>query len=218
VGTVLWKKKSEEDEAPPAASESSKTIAESASKPKPLTQGASMTAKPNPTPNSPAMAQPSASVEPIRRPVVEAPGLPRRDTRPIAPPSEGKRLIVGRDISLSGEISSCDKLIVEGRVQANVSDCHEISIAQTGAFKGNAEIDGAEISGQFQGTLTVHDRLLIRSTGRVDGEVRYGRLEIECGGELTGQVTSMGPPKQPRVIGSGTPAIAIGESGRSDGS
>ena len=150
--------------------------------------------------------------------MAEMPGPARRDVRPVAPPSEGKRLIVGRDISLSGEISSCDKLIVEGRVQANVTDCHEISIAQTGTFKGNAEIDGAEVSGQFQGTLTVHDRLLIRSTGRVDGEIRYGRLEIECGGELTGQVTSMGPPKQQRTAGGSAPAIAVNESARSEGS
>lgn len=177
-----------------------------------------MTPKPNPTQNPSQPAQPSASVEPIRRAVAEMPAPPRRDVRPVATPSEGKRLIVGRDISLSGEISSCDKLIVEGRVQANVTDCHEISIAQTGTFKGNAEIDGAEVSGQFQGTLTVHDRLLIRSTGRVDGEIRYGRLEIECGGELTGQVTSMGPPKQQRGTGSGATAMAVNESARADGS
>lgn len=215
---MLWKKKSEEEEAPPAMAEPSKPIAESVSKPKPMTQGASMTPKPNPTQNPSQPAQPSASVEPIRRAVAEMPAPPRRDVRPVATPSEGKRLIVGRDISLSGEISSCDKLIVEGRVQANVTDCHEISIAQTGTFKGNAEIDGAEVSGQFQGTLTVHDRLLIRSTGRVDGEIRYGRLEIECGGELTGQVTSMGPPKQQRGTGSGATAMAVNESARADGS
>lgn len=214
---MLWKKKSEEDEAPLAVPEPSKPAAESVSKPKPISQGASMTAKPNPTPTQ-SQPAPTASVEPIRRPMAEMPLQTRRDVRPVATPSEGKRLIVGRDISLSGEISSCDKLIVEGRVQANVTDCHEISIAQTGTFKGNAEIDGAEVSGQFQGTLTVHDRLLIRSTGRVDGEIRYGRLEIECGGELTGQVTSMGPPKQQRTAGGGTPALAVNESARSDGS
>jgi cytoskeletal protein CcmA (bactofilin family) len=217
VGTVLWKKKGEDEEAPLAAQEPNRPITESVSRPKSMTQGASMTAKPNPTQNLPATTQPSASVEPIRRPLTDVSTTPRREVKPGTAPTEGKRLIVGRDISLSGEISSCDKLIVEGRVQANVTDCHEISIAQTGTFKGNAEIDGAEISGQFQGTLTVHDRLLIRSTGRVDGEIRYGRLEIECGGELTGQVTGMGLSKQQRVV-STAPAIVVNESARSDGS
>ncbi|MGZ0247735.1 MAG: bactofilin family protein, partial [Alphaproteobacteria bacterium] len=67
---------------------------------------------------------------------------------------EGKKLIVGREIELSGNISACDKLVVEGRVEAELQDCRQIEIAATGTFKGSAAIDMAEISGNFEGTLT----------------------------------------------------------------
>ncbi len=102
--------------------------------------------------------------------------------------SDSKQLIVGRDIALSGQISSCEKLVVEGRVEANITECSEIEVAQPGTFKGEATIDVAVISGQFEGTLTVRDLLIVHSTGRISGTVRYGQLEIERGGQLEGDV------------------------------
>jgi cytoskeletal protein CcmA (bactofilin family) len=117
----------------------------------------------------------------------------RRPTTPSVPPpkpetSEAKRLIVGRDISLTGEITACDVLVVEGKVEASLADSRMIEIADSGIFKGKAEIDSAEIAGRYEGELTVRDRLFVRATGKVVGSVRYGRLEIECGGEIIGDV------------------------------
>jgi len=106
---------------------------------------------------------------------------PRRAT-------ETKKLIVGREIELNGKIASCDLLIVEGKVEATLSDTRAVEIADTGVFKGSAEIEEAEISGRFEGNLAVRGRLLIRATGKVTGEIRYGQLEVECGGELAGQI------------------------------
>lgn len=118
---------------------------------------------------------------------------PARDLQAVARPSnlsspEGKKLIVGREIQLSGNISACDKLVVEGRVEAELEDCRQIEIASTGTFKGSAAIDMAEISGHFEGTLTARDILIVRSTGRITGTVRFGKLEIERGGEVVGDI------------------------------
>ncbi|MBI3499706.1 MAG: polymer-forming cytoskeletal protein [Proteobacteria bacterium] len=131
----------------------------------------------------------------IPRRVVDIPGaVPRRPTpTPTSTPAprsehESKRLIVGRDIILSGEITACDVLVVEGRVEATLSNSHSIDIAATGHFKGTAEIEEADINGAYEGTLTVRNRLFIRSTGNVTGKIRYGQLEIERGGVVTGDV------------------------------
>ena len=50
----------------------------------------------------------------------------------------GQKLIVGSEIELSGNISACERLVVEGRVEAHLHDCREIEIARTGTFKGSA--------------------------------------------------------------------------------
>jgi len=104
---------------------------------------------------------------------------------------EGSRLIVGPNIKLKGvEITDCDTLVVEGRVEATMNS-RVIQIAATGAFKGSAEIDIAEIFGEFDGTLTVRERLVIHSTGRVSGKIRYGKVVIEEGGQISGDVQNI---------------------------
>jgi cytoskeletal protein CcmA (bactofilin family) len=104
-----------------------------------------------------------------------------------------KKLIVGRNIVLNGEIKSCDKLVVEGHVEANISDCRTIIITEGGSFKGMAEIDTAEISGVFDGSITAHELLVVRASGRISGKVRFCQLEIERGGEITGDIQAFGP-------------------------
>lgn len=138
-------------------------------------------------PSAPAVpatlpARSGAAGVPLARP---AGGVPARAAPPDA---EGKKLIVGREIMLSGKITSCDKLVVEGRVEADLSETRAIEIAEMGYFKGNAEIDQAEIAGRFEGNITVRQRLFIRATGKVTGTIRYGTVEIEAGGEISGDV------------------------------
>ena len=107
-----------------------------------------------------------------------------------APTAEGSsaKLTVGPNIKLKGvEITDCDTLVVEGTVEATM-DSRVIHIAEQGAFSGSADIDPPEIHGAFDGKLTVRQKLVIHSTGRVTGTVRYGRLVIEDGGQLAGDV------------------------------
>lgn len=101
---------------------------------------------------------------------------------------DSRALTIGRDITLSGEISECELLFIEGRLEAAVPNAKTMEIAQTGSFKGTAILNDATISGEFDGDLTVTNRLHITSTGRVTGKVRYGHLEIENGGEIHGDL------------------------------
>ena len=89
---------------------------------------------------------------------------------------------------LSGDITSCARLIIEGNVEANLHDCHDVDIAESGLFKGVASIDNAEVRGRFEGDLVVRKRLLIRATGHVSGKITYSEIEIEHGGKISGQV------------------------------
>lgn len=158
-------------------------------------------AKIYPRPVSSAPAAPATTTS--RPSAPPAPGAPAPrppgtgSTRPAgSPEGEGKKLIVGRDIMLSGQITSCDKLVVEGRVEATLNETRAIEIAQSGIFKGNCEIEAAEIAGRFDGSLTVRQRLFIRSTGKVTGTIRYGQIEIEAGGEISGEIQVSGAAKE----------------------
>ncbi|MCJ0761678.1 bactofilin family protein [Variovorax terrae] len=100
----------------------------------------------------------------------------------------GSKLTVGPNIKLKGvEITDCDTLVVEGLVEATM-DSRVIQISEHGAFKGSAEIDIAEIHGEFDGDLTVRQKLVIYATGKVTGKIRYGKVVIEEGGQLAGEI------------------------------
>jgi cytoskeletal protein CcmA (bactofilin family) len=123
-----------------------------------------------------------------------------------------KRLIVGREIVLTGAINACDRLLVEGRIEATLTDCREMEITDTGTFKGEASVDVAVVSGHFEGTLTARELLLVRAKGRVSGTIRFARLEVERGGEIEGDVSVVQPGEadlSPRVhTGNGSDAHA----------
>jgi cytoskeletal protein CcmA (bactofilin family) len=157
--------------------------------------------KPRPAPVAPALN--------LRRPVpaqpttastsrlADIPGIlpPRGDVRPYG--VEGKTLVVGREISLAGQIAACDKLVVEGRVEAELEHCRQLDVSATGFFKGSADIDEAEISGRVEGNLVVRKRLRVRSTARIKGSVTYSQIEVEAGGEIVGDVQLYRPDAAP---------------------
>lgn len=145
---------------------------------------------------------------PARPPVRSTfhPDIPRRDSEvPSAPiraerirptDTESRKLTVGREICLKGEITACDKLIVEGNVEVALSNARAIEVAPSGYFKGNAEVDEADISGQFEGELIARDKLTVRSSGKVSGAIRYGRIVIESGGQISGDMKALEPEAQ----------------------
>ena len=107
--------------------------------------------------------------------------------------AESKTLVVGRDICLNGNNILCDRLVVEGSVEAEKVESRIVEISKDGHFKGTAVVENAEISGGFEGDLEVSKRLVIHAGGRVIGKIRYGQLEIEAGGEISGDVKLISP-------------------------
>jgi cytoskeletal protein CcmA (bactofilin family) len=132
-----------------------------------------------------------------------------RQTQPVAPAAQPagmaasveekkieeqrkeSRLVVGPDIKLKGvEISDCDTLVVEGRVEATL-DSRILEIAEHGVFQGTIAVDQAEIRGRFEGEITVRKQLVIQGTGKVSGKIRYAKIKVEEGAELAGDLAML---------------------------
>lgn len=147
----------------------------------------------SPTPPAPQTPKPE-----LKAPEMPKADSPRTDAAASAKPSDQgaesvSKLIVGPDIKLKGaEITDCDTLVVEGRVEAAM-ESRVLQIAEIGVFVGKAAVDMAEIRGRFDGELTVRKQLIICATGHVSGKIRYGKLAIEEGGELSGDIGAIGP-------------------------
>jgi cytoskeletal protein CcmA (bactofilin family) len=118
--------------------------------------------------------------------------LPEVSRRSPSSSTDGRKLIVGDGLSLSGEITSCDILVVAGKVEAKLTDGKLLEINETGQFRGSVEIENADIAGRYDGQLVVHGRLTVRSTGRISGMVKYGELEVSAGGQIIGEMQVTG--------------------------
>jgi cytoskeletal protein CcmA (bactofilin family) len=116
---------------------------------------------------------------------------------------EGRKLVVGREICLSGEIKTCEKLVVEGRVEADLSDSQSLEITEPGFYRGNATVEDCEVSGTFEGELTVTGSLVIHPTGRVSGKIRYADLMVARGAQLRGDIDTLDPAAQRPARGEG---------------
>jgi len=138
-------------------------------------------------PLSPPPQNPATPPAPTPAPTDASTSMPAATGASIAEPP-GSKLSVGVNIKLKGvDISDCDVLVIEGSVEATVHS-KAMQIAKPGTLKGTALIDVAEIHGEFSGELTARTRLVVHSTGRVSGTIRYGKLIVAEGGELTGDV------------------------------
>lgn len=160
-------------------------------------------------------AQPAAAtreVPPAHAPTpIEAiaPAAPARAAASSSAETAGSKLFIGVNIKLKGvEISDCDVLVIEGHVEATVHS-KAMQIDKPGTLKGTALIDVAEVHGDFSGELTARTRLVVHGTGRVSGKIRYGKLIVAEGGELSGDVKRIDEAEEQAI-----PARATGRDPR----
>src|SRR5436190_2252958 len=134
-------------------------------------------------------------------------------SRPHGNEVDVRTMIVGPETSFSGEIASCNRLIVEGTLQAKLDNCQHMIINESGVFRGDSSTDDADVHGSLEGNLVVRKRLLIRATGRVSGAITYGEIEIECGGKISGAIQAYGDGAISDA-GRAAAAKALGMNGR----
>jgi cytoskeletal protein CcmA (bactofilin family) len=106
----------------------------------------------------------------------------------VRDPSERRTLVVGRGISVQGTVQDAERLVVEGTVEATMIHATELAISPGGVFKGEIEVEDAEIAGTIDGTLTARGSLVLRASGKMLGTARCRRLQVEDGGQITGRI------------------------------
>ena len=132
-------------------------------------------------PATPVTSTPAPAANAVVETVAEVKSDARREAK----------LVVGPEIKIKGvEISDCDTLVVEGRIEATL-DSRVLEITEHGVFQGTIAVDNAEIRGRFEGELTVRKQLVIHATGKCSGKIRYTKIKVEEGAELAGEISML---------------------------
>ena len=150
--------------------------------------------RPAPPKEASPMSRPPFSTGPAPSGAPPVPGQvgPRPGAMPGRPsvpePAERRTLVVGRGISVQGMVQDAERLVVEGTVEATMIHATELSVSPGGMFKGEVEVEDAEVAGTVDGTLTARGNLILRATGKLLGTARCRRLQVEDGGQISGRM------------------------------
>ena len=151
-------------------------------------------------------AKPTIAPSPAARPTTPTAG------RPIGRAEAGEKRVLqlGRGISIQGSVTEAERIVIEGTMESQLLQCQELAISHSGVFKGEVQVEDADIAGVFDGTLTATGSLIIRATGRVLGVARSRRLSVEDGGQLTGRMEMLteAPASAPMAV---TPPVRVVE-------
>ena len=156
--------------------------------PSPTKEAATMSRPPVPSAPTPGLSPQSSSLAPPPRPGA----LPMSSAAAAAAArpqtAERRTLVVGRGISVQGSVQDAERLVVEGTVEATNIRAQELSVAPGGVFRGEIEVEEAELAGTIDGTLVAHGTLVVRSSGKLLGAARCRRLQVEDGGQISGRI------------------------------
>ena len=122
-------------------------------------------------------------------------------------PDEENVAYIGAGVTLKGEISAPDLIVVDGTIEGDVS-ARVIQVGQGGVIRGNVSATEADVSGWISDHIEVKQLLVVRSTGRVEGKVMYGEIELEKGAVITGDLSAI---EDYRAAAKPGPAKAVAE-------
>lgn len=101
-------------------------------------------------------------------------------------------LVIGEDAILKGEIRNCREIEIFGYVEGKL-EAGRVVVHQQGRLFGTVKAESAEVHGAMQGDVRVKQLIAIRATGTVTGNVKYGRLAMDEGAELSASVRNVPP-------------------------
>jgi cytoskeletal protein CcmA (bactofilin family) len=100
--------------------------------------------------------------------------------------------IIGSNITIEGDISGNDALVIEGIVRGTVNVKGAVTITQDGHVEASIDSQSIEIAGTVEGNVTATDKIDIKAGGRLVGDVKAPRVLIADGAAFKGNINMQG--------------------------
>jgi cytoskeletal protein CcmA (bactofilin family) len=113
--------------------------------------------------------------------------------------SEAGCIVVGEGVTVTGEFSVPGRAVVNGSIAGDLK-ADELLVGATGKVAGSVKVRKADIHGETHEQLSASECLIIRNTGRVNGNVSFGAIEIERGGSMHGTLSPSKSNPEPVVV------------------
>jgi len=114
---------------------------------------------------------------------------PMRSAQPAAPAASTDRATIGRSITIRGDVTGDEDLVIQGRVEGSVDlKQHAVTVGAEGQVKASITGRVVIVEGKVVGNVTGHERIVLRSTASVEGDISAPRVVLEDGARFRGGV------------------------------
>ena len=110
-------------------------------------------------------------------------------------------VVIGDGVIVKGTFIVPSKAVVNGVIEGDLT-AEEVLIGPTGRITGRLSAKVIDVRGQLHNTIISEKSLIVRSTGKIAGNVHYSEIEIEKGGEIEGALHK-------GSVDSNTPSVSV---------
>lgn len=94
--------------------------------------------------------------------------------------------VLNSDVKVTGDLSFSDDLLIDGFVEGSISSSGVLTVGESGEIKGTINTGSVIVHGKVFGNITATERIELKSTAHVIGDIRADKLAIELGAVFSG--------------------------------
>jgi cytoskeletal protein CcmA (bactofilin family) len=148
--------------------------------------------------------QPPAAPQPLAPPAAAppqqaaAPAAAPATASASAPAPGGQRNILSNDVHINGSVKFTNDLLVDGRIEGKIASDGALTVAENAHIKAEVKTKSVVIYGKVHGNISCSERVDIKSSAEMVGDVKAGSLSIEPGAIFVGKSEVGTPTAQPQ--------------------
>jgi cytoskeletal protein CcmA (bactofilin family) len=150
-------------------------------------------AAPTPAPAYPPVPAPAAasyaSPEPAAAPSVPAAAAPQRPAGP-------SRNVLSSDVEIKGTVKFTNDLVVDGRIEGEIHSEGNLTVGENARLKAEIKTGTVVVYGKVHGNIVASERVELKATAEVVGDIKAKTLSIEPGAIFVGK-SNVGTPSTP---------------------
>lgn len=147
---------------------------------------------------------------------------PQRPPAP-QPRRSGESATIGSSIRIKGDLSGDEDLLIQGQIQGKIKlQSHNVTVGSSGRVKADIHGRTIRVEGEVEGNLFGQEEIVIRASGRVQGNLQAPRVTLENGSTFKGSIDMEAgggqPTAAPKPVSAAGQRSAVGGKSASDSS
>lgn len=117
-------------------------------------------------------------------------------------PEQASQSVIASDVQITGTITTSGSLRIDGTLEGDLKCDGDATIGKSAKIKGNLDVNSVSIAGQLDGNVMAKDRIEMKASAKVSGDIRAKRLAVEDGVTFVGrsEVNPSGTGVSPKPV------------------